>query len=176
MRRFLKAPLGLGYRGRLGKQAKHRSVRRTGSAKGRRVPRAPERNPLYSPSFSLGEAPAAGNIHSTIFITPSKQSGSSCLPDTLFSQPGIEAVSFCVLALRNDIARKQRHDFVALSYFNWPMKQRKDKLKSTTVRFTREDLQIIEELEQRLGLGMVQVIRLAIRRLAQLENIRLEQT
>ena len=53
------------------------------------------------------------------------------------------------------------------------MKQKKDKLKSTTVRFTREDLQIIEELEQRLGLGMMQVIRLAIRRLAHLEDIRL---
>jgi len=31
-------------------------------------------------------------------------------------------------------------------------------------------------LERRLGLGMMQVIRLAIRRLAQLENINLEQT
>jgi hypothetical protein len=49
--------------------------------------------------------------------------------------------------------------------------QRKDKLKSTTVRFTTEDLKIIDRLQRRLGLGMVQVIRLAIRRLAQLENI-----
>jgi hypothetical protein len=56
------------------------------------------------------------------------------------------------------------------------MKQRENKLKSTTVRFTNEDLQIIERLERRLGLGMMQVIRLAIRRLAQLENINLEQT
>ena len=51
------------------------------------------------------------------------------------------------------------------------MKQRKDKLKSTTVRFTIEDLKIVDRLQRRLGLGMVQVIRLAIRRLAQLENI-----
>jgi len=51
------------------------------------------------------------------------------------------------------------------------MKQRKNKLRSTTVRFTSEDLQIIERLQRRLGLGMVQVIRLAIRRLAQLENL-----
>ena len=56
------------------------------------------------------------------------------------------------------------------------MKKREDKLKSTTVRFTTEDLRIIERLERRLGLGMMQVIRLAIRRLAQLENIHLEQT
>jgi len=56
------------------------------------------------------------------------------------------------------------------------MKKREDKLKSTTVRFTNEDRQIIERLQRRLGLGMMQVIRLAIRRLAQLENIHLEQT
>jgi len=55
------------------------------------------------------------------------------------------------------------------------MKQRKTKLKPTTVRFTTEDLRIIEQLECKLGLGMVQVIRLAIRRLAQLENINSEQ-
>jgi hypothetical protein len=51
------------------------------------------------------------------------------------------------------------------------MRQRKDKLKSTTVRFTNEDFQLLDRLQRRLGLGMVQVIRLAIRRLAQLENI-----
>jgi hypothetical protein len=55
------------------------------------------------------------------------------------------------------------------------MKRRKTKLKSTTVRFTTEDLHIIEQLEYKLGLGMVQVIRLAIRRLAQLETIHFEQ-
>jgi hypothetical protein len=47
----------------------------------------------------------------------------------------------------------------------------KDKLRSTTVRFSKQDIQIIDALRQRLGLGMVQVIRVAIRRLAQLENI-----
>ena len=51
------------------------------------------------------------------------------------------------------------------------MRQRKDKLKSTTVRFTNEDFQLLDRLQRRLGLGMVQVIRLAIRRLAQLENV-----
>jgi hypothetical protein len=51
------------------------------------------------------------------------------------------------------------------------MRQRKGKLKSTTVRFTNEDFQLLDRLQRRLGLGMVQVIRLAIRRLAQLENI-----
>ena len=44
------------------------------------------------------------------------------------------------------------------------------KLKSTTVRFTKQDIQIIDALRRRLGLGMVQVIRVAIRRLAQLEK------
>jgi excinuclease UvrABC helicase subunit UvrB len=47
----------------------------------------------------------------------------------------------------------------------------KEKLKSTTVRFTKEDLHIIDMLQRRLGLGMVQVIRVAIRRLAQLEKV-----
>lgn len=51
------------------------------------------------------------------------------------------------------------------------MRKRKENLKSTTVRFTKEDLQIIDGLQQKLGLGMVQVVRLAIRRLAFLENI-----
>ena len=48
---------------------------------------------------------------------------------------------------------------------------RNDKLKSTTVRFTESDLQIIACLQDKLGLGMVQVIRLAIRRLAEIENV-----
>jgi len=48
---------------------------------------------------------------------------------------------------------------------------RKDKLKSTTVRFTESDLHIIACLQDKLGLGMVQVIRLAIRRLAEIENV-----
>jgi len=46
-----------------------------------------------------------------------------------------------------------------------------DKLKSTTVRFTDSDLRLIDSLQDKLGLGMIQVIRLAIRRLAEIENI-----
>ena len=46
-----------------------------------------------------------------------------------------------------------------------------DKLKSTTVRFTESDLHVIACLQDKLGLGMIQVIRLAIRRLAEIENI-----
>lgn len=46
-----------------------------------------------------------------------------------------------------------------------------DKLKSTTVRFTESDLHLITSLQDKLGLGMIQVIRLAIRRLAEIENV-----
>ena len=45
------------------------------------------------------------------------------------------------------------------------------KLKSTTVRFRDADLYVLESLQEKLGLGMIQVIRLAIRRLAELENV-----
>ncbi len=48
---------------------------------------------------------------------------------------------------------------------------RNDKHKSTTVRFTESDLHIIACLQDKLGLGMIQVIRLAIRRLAEIENM-----
>jgi hypothetical protein len=48
---------------------------------------------------------------------------------------------------------------------------RTDKLKSTTVRFTESDLGLINSLQDKLGLGMIQVIRLAIRRLADIENV-----
>jgi len=48
---------------------------------------------------------------------------------------------------------------------------RTDKLKSTTVRFTDADLHLIDSLQEKLGLGMIQVIRLAIRRLAEIENV-----
>jgi hypothetical protein len=50
---------------------------------------------------------------------------------------------------------------------------KREKLQSTTVRFTKEDFRIINILQQKLGLGMVQVIRVAIRRLAQLEKVSL---
>jgi hypothetical protein len=46
-----------------------------------------------------------------------------------------------------------------------------EKLKSTTVRFTGSDLHVIAHLQDKLGLGMIQVIRLAIRRLAEIENV-----
>jgi antitoxin component of RelBE/YafQ-DinJ toxin-antitoxin module len=44
-------------------------------------------------------------------------------------------------------------------------------LKSTTVRFTESDLELVESLQEKLGLGMIHVIRLAIRRLAENENL-----
>jgi hypothetical protein len=46
-----------------------------------------------------------------------------------------------------------------------------EKLKSTTVRFTDSDLHLIECLQEKLGLGMIHVVRLAIRRLAESENL-----
>jgi hypothetical protein len=46
-----------------------------------------------------------------------------------------------------------------------------EKLKSTTVRFTDSDLRLIDCLQEKLGLGMIHIIRLAIRRLAESENL-----
>ena len=46
-----------------------------------------------------------------------------------------------------------------------------EKLKSTTVRFSDSDLHLIDCLKQKLGLGMIHIIRLAIRRLAESENL-----
>jgi hypothetical protein len=48
-----------------------------------------------------------------------------------------------------------------------------EKLKSTTVRLTQSDLYLVESLQEKLGLGMIHVIRLAVRRLAESENLRL---
>jgi len=48
---------------------------------------------------------------------------------------------------------------------------KREKLKSTTVRFTDSDLHLIDRLQEKLGLGMIHVIRLAIRRLAESENL-----
>jgi hypothetical protein len=45
------------------------------------------------------------------------------------------------------------------------------KLESTTVRFTDSDLHLIDRLQEKLG--MIHVIRLAIRRLAESENLQL---
>ena len=46
-----------------------------------------------------------------------------------------------------------------------------EKLKSTTVRFTDSDLYLIDCLREKLGLGMIHVIRFAVRRLAENENL-----
>ena len=46
-----------------------------------------------------------------------------------------------------------------------------EKLMSTTVRFSDADLHLIDCLKQKLGLGMIHIIRLAIRRLAESENL-----
>jgi len=51
-----------------------------------------------------------------------------------------------------------------------------EKLRSTTVRFTDTDLYLIDCLRQKLGLGMIHVLRLAIRRLAEHENLMLSST
>ena len=48
---------------------------------------------------------------------------------------------------------------------------RNERLKSTTVRFTESDLHLIDCLQEKLGLGMIHIIRLAIRRLAESENV-----
>ena len=53
---------------------------------------------------------------------------------------------------------------------------KKEKLRSTTVRFTDTDLHLIDCLRQKLGLGMIHVLRLAIRRLAEHENLMLSST
>ena len=46
-----------------------------------------------------------------------------------------------------------------------------EKLKATTVRFTDSELRLIDRLRDKLGLGMIHIIRLAIRRLAENENL-----
>jgi len=46
-----------------------------------------------------------------------------------------------------------------------------EQLKATTVRFTDSDLRLIDSLQEKLGLGMIHIIRLAIRRLAENENL-----
>jgi hypothetical protein len=46
-----------------------------------------------------------------------------------------------------------------------------EKLKATTVRFSDSDLHLVDRLQEKLGLGMIHVIRLAIRRLAESENL-----
>lgn len=88
-----------------------------------------------------------------------------------FSQAATTSVSLCVLESQQTVTLTKSNDSFRLLRFRLIMMPKEGKLKSTTVRFTIEDLQIIESLQRRLGLGMVQMIRLAIRRLAQLENV-----
>ena len=52
-----------------------------------------------------------------------------------------------------------------------PLMNKNDKLNSTTVRFSDSDLHLIDCLQEKLGLGMIHIIRLAIRRLAEIENL-----
>ena len=67
-----------------------------------------------------------------------------------------------LLLLGNDLPHSERAEW-------WVIKG--EKLKSTTVRFTDSDLRLIDSLQDKLGLGMVHVIRLAIRKLAEAENL-----
>jgi len=46
-----------------------------------------------------------------------------------------------------------------------------EKLKATSVRFTDSDLHLIDRLQEKLGLGLIHVIPLAIRPLAESENL-----
>lgn len=46
-----------------------------------------------------------------------------------------------------------------------------DKLQSTALRFTDSDLYLIERLQEKLRLDMFHVIRLAVRHLAENENL-----
>ena len=48
---------------------------------------------------------------------------------------------------------------------------KENKLKSTTVHFTDSDVHVLRALQDKLGLGLIHVIRLAIRRLAEIENV-----
>jgi hypothetical protein len=66
------------------------------------------------------------------------------------------------------VALRQRQPIVRVPELKG---MKNEKLKSTTVRFTDSDLHLIERLQEKLGLGMIHVIRLAIRRLAESENL-----
>jgi hypothetical protein len=49
--------------------------------------------------------------------------------------------------------------------------KKSENLKSTTVRFSDADRHLIDCLKQKLGLGTIHILRLAIRRLAESENL-----
>jgi hypothetical protein len=61
-------------------------------------------------------------------------------------------------------------DGLILHWLEYPV-MKNETLKSTTVHFTESDLHLVESLREKLGLGMIHVVRLAIRRLAESENI-----
>lgn len=63
------------------------------------------------------------------------------------------------------------NDWLIVHWLEYPVMMKNEKLKSTTVHFTESDLQLVESLREKLGLGMIHVIRLAIRRLAESENL-----
>jgi hypothetical protein len=84
--------------------------------------------------------------------------------------------------LRNAIPPRCRSDVFGHSPCSWAttgqsslmqksILMKNEKLKSTTVRFTDSDLHLIDCLQEKLGLGMIHIIRLAIRRLAENENL-----
>lgn len=62
------------------------------------------------------------------------------------------------------------NDGLIRRWLEW-VAMKNETLKSTTVRFTESDLELVESLQEKLGLGMIHVIRLAIRRLAENENL-----
>lgn len=64
-----------------------------------------------------------------------------------------------------------RQAMIADAYNAIMAAMRTEMLKSTTVRFTESELRLLDSLQEKLGLGMVHIIRLAIRRLAEGENL-----
>jgi hypothetical protein len=75
---------------------------------------------------------------------------------------------------RIDVSRLPRCSQATTGQSFWCKNQqvmKNEKLKSTTVRFSDSDLHLIERLREKLGLGMIHIIRLSIRRLAESENL-----
>ena len=84
------------------------------------------------------------------------------------SRYAIDSISFRYLSAQFHCACTRTYQSQCCTS-EWTMGN--DQLKSTTVRFTDSDLAVIDRLREKLGLGMIQVIRLSIRRLAELENV-----
>jgi hypothetical protein len=74
----------------------------------------------------------------------------------------LSLIAFSLVLLGNDVPIVRVQELRAM---------KNEKLKPTTVRFTDSDLHLIDCLQEKLGLGMIHVIRLAIRRLAEVENL-----